>query len=492
MLPANVINAEFMERRAYTNIADALNEVTSFGSPGSSTTVGSAANNSDQQSYSTGQSYVNFFGMGSQRTLTLVNGRRFVSSSTPSLFTNQAPGVQVDLNAIPGSMVERIETISVGGAPIYGADAIAGTVNVILKDDFEGFEISTSYGEAMDEGDMGETTFEVLFGGSFADDRGHLVVGLEINDREGTIRSNRDHLAEGWQWRTDRSGSGFDRVLVPNGTANIVSNGGVITPEGSVLIPNFGIGSVTPTGGFLAFQPDGSLGPYDVGSPTGDAVWSIGGEGIFFPSLNSLATPLNRKIATVLGTYELTDNIEVYGELFIVNTEAKELVNQPAYQSGFFGEESFSLVFQDDHPLLTQTARDQLADLGLSSFSLHRASSDLGNGSIENEGDLWRAVAGARGAFEIGDRDLVWDLAWTKGESKATIKQNETINDRFFYALDVVDIGNGPQCRVVADPSSRPVDPGTPVGVSLRTNTFDECVPLDLFGEGRPSAEAIN
>lgn len=81
MLPANVINAEFMDRRGYTNIGDALNEVTSFGSPGSSSGIGSS-NDSDQSSYSAGQSYVNLFGMGSQRTLTLVNGKRFVSSST--------------------------------------------------------------------------------------------------------------------------------------------------------------------------------------------------------------------------------------------------------------------------------------------------------------------------------------------------------------------------------------------------------------------------
>jgi len=494
MLPANVINAEFLERRSYTNVADALNEVTSFGSPGSGTGVG-GANSSDQSSYGVGQSFVNFFGMGSQRTLTLVNGKRFVSSSVSSVFTNQAPGAQVDLNAIPGSMVERIETISVGGAPIYGADAIAGTVNIILKDDFEGFEITTSYGETMDEGDMGETTLELLFGGNFDGGRGNLVVGIEINDREGLIKADRKHLAAGWQWRTDNSDSGFDRVLIPNGTANIVANGGVITPDGSIIIPNFGIGGVdTDAAGnpiYLSFQPDGSLGPYDVGLPTGDAVWSIGGQGIFFPALNSLYTPLNRKIATAFADYELTDSIEVYGEMYIVSTDAKELVNQPAYQSGFFGEESLSLSFAADHPFLTQSARDTLADIGLDRFSLHRASVDLGDRRIENKGDLWRVVGGVRGDFDFSDRQLGWDISYVRGESRARTRQTETISDRFFYANDVVDIGNGPQCRVVADPSSRPDDPAAPLGTSLSQNVFDNCVPLDLFGEGRSSAEAI-
>lgn len=493
MLPANVLSSDFIERRGYTNIGDALNEVTSFGSPGSSAGV-AGANSSNQSAYSAGQSYVNFFGLGSQRTLTLVNGRRFVSSSAASLFTNQAPGVQVDLNAIPGSMVDRVETISVGGAPVYGADAIAGTVNVILKDDFEGFEISTSYGEAMDEGDMGETTFEMLFGGSFDDGRGNIVVGLEINDREGAIKSDRDHLAAGWQWRTETEDTGFDRVLIPNGTANIVANGGVITSVGTPPLPNFGLGAVTPEGGYLAFQPDGSLGPYDVGLPTGDAVWSIGGDGLFFPAVNSLYTPVNRKIATVFANYELTDNIELFGEMYIADTETKELVNQSAYQSYFFSQESAELTFSADHPLLTDTAKAQLADLGLASFDLHRASADLGDNRSKNEGELWRVVAGAKGTFEIADRSVDWDIAWTKGESKSTITSNETINDRFFYALDVVDVGNGPECRVVADPSSRPTDPASALGSSafLPTNVFDDCVPLDLFGEGRPSAEAID
>ena len=87
------------------------------------------------------QSFVDLYSLGSQRTLTLVNGRRFVSSSTASLFNGAtSPGQQVDLNVVPTILIDRVETVSVGGAPIYGADAISGTVNIILKKDFEGLE----------------------------------------------------------------------------------------------------------------------------------------------------------------------------------------------------------------------------------------------------------------------------------------------------------------------------------------------------------------
>ncbi len=507
MLPANVISSEFMERRGYTNVADALNEVTSFGGVGSGFAGGEGdPDDSDQNSFSTGQNFVNFFGLGSQRTLTLVNGRRFVSSSAPSLFTNQNPGVQVDLNMIPSSMVERVETVSVGGAPIYGADAIAGTVNLILKDDFEGLEISTSYGEAMDEGDMGETTFELLYGGSFDNGRGSLVVGLEINDREGIIQADRDFLADGWQWRVPATDTGFDRELIFQGTANIVSNGGVVGNIGDAnclgvfgadcVVPSFGWGAPTTDADgnpvYLAFQPDGSIGPYDTGSPTGDAVWSSGGEGIFLPNLTSLYTPVNRKIATAFANYELTDNIEAFAEFYVAESEAEELVNQPAYQSGFFGEESARLLIDSTHPLLTPAARGTLNDLGLAQFALHRASTDLGDRSRESQNNLWRVVAGFRGDFEIADRTVSWDAAWIKGESEQDSQQVELITNNFLYALDVVDVGNGPQCRVVADPTSRPTSPGAPFDVVPPTAIFDNCLPLDVFGEGRASQESIS
>lgn len=82
-----------------------------------------------------GQNYVDYLGLGQQRTLTLVNGQRFPAGVSPT----SVGGLSVDLNMIPENLVERVETIAIGGAPVYGSDAVAGTVNIILIDDFEGF-----------------------------------------------------------------------------------------------------------------------------------------------------------------------------------------------------------------------------------------------------------------------------------------------------------------------------------------------------------------
>src|SRR3546814_17969345 len=90
----------------------------SFGVPGSSRVGGQAG------AFGSGQNFVNFFGLGDQRTLTVVNGRRFVSSNTSSIFGPTGSGSKVDFNVIPTIIVDRVETIAVGGAPIYGSDAI--------------------------------------------------------------------------------------------------------------------------------------------------------------------------------------------------------------------------------------------------------------------------------------------------------------------------------------------------------------------------------
>ncbi|HET9428921.1 MAG TPA: TonB-dependent receptor plug domain-containing protein, partial [Allosphingosinicella sp.] len=122
--PAVIIDSQQIENRGFETLGQAINEQPSFGVPGASPVGGQAG------SFGAGQSFVNFLGLGDQRTLVLVNGRRFVSSNTASIFGPSSAGVQVDLNSINTRLVDRVETIAIGGAPIYGSDAIAGTVNI--------------------------------------------------------------------------------------------------------------------------------------------------------------------------------------------------------------------------------------------------------------------------------------------------------------------------------------------------------------------------
>lgn len=136
--PVATLNSELLEQRGFTNLGQALLQLPGFGVPGNSV-AGS------QGSFGAGQTFANLYNLGSQRTLTLVNGMRFISPATSSIFGAVA-GSPVDLGQIAPSLVDRVEVVSVGGAPIYGSDAIAGTVNVILKKNYQGVELNGSSG----------------------------------------------------------------------------------------------------------------------------------------------------------------------------------------------------------------------------------------------------------------------------------------------------------------------------------------------------------
>ena len=221
--PSIVVNADQIEERGLTNVGEVLNEQPAFGPPASSAVGGQSG------SFGSGQSFINFFGLGSQRTLTLVNSRRYVSSNTASIFGPVAAGSQVDLNTIPTLMVDRLETIAVGGAPIYGADAIAGTVNIILKDRFEGVRFDAQMGIA-EEGDAQEYRLGAMVGTSFADGRGNVVAAVEYNKTEGLLYTDRERTAEGLFYAAPNDpNSPFDNVIISDRRIPILSEFGAPT-----------------------------------------------------------------------------------------------------------------------------------------------------------------------------------------------------------------------------------------------------------------------
>src|SRR5215210_9235232 len=183
--PSTVLNSEAIEQRGFVNAADALNELPQFGIPGSSP-VGAGQGGT----FGSGQSFVNFLGLGSQRTLVLVNGRRFVSSNTASIFGPTAAGEQVDLGLINTKLIDRIETIAIGGAPIYGSDAIAGTINVILKKDYEGAEVDFQSGVSS-RGDAQNYRIRGIAGRNFMDGRANVTVSAEYNEGKGLVYGDR-------------------------------------------------------------------------------------------------------------------------------------------------------------------------------------------------------------------------------------------------------------------------------------------------------------
>ncbi|HMB73967.1 MAG TPA: TonB-dependent receptor plug domain-containing protein, partial [Gammaproteobacteria bacterium] len=133
-----------------------------------------------------GQSWINLRGLGSVRNLVLVNGKRMVPSNEDGI---------VDINTIPTAMIERVEVLSGGASAAYGSEAIAGATNFILKDDFEGIDLSMQTGWSA-ESDTDITNIELVLGSDLADGRGNVTTWATYNEREGLSKGDRAFSAQ--------------------------------------------------------------------------------------------------------------------------------------------------------------------------------------------------------------------------------------------------------------------------------------------------------
>jgi outer membrane receptor protein involved in Fe transport len=216
-IPGVQVQKEQIVSRGFTNAADILNDIPLVGPSGAN--LNSAA---PGQAPSIGNAFVDLLDLGTARTLTLVNGRRFVSGNAASLFVaDNAPGGQVDVNVIPVALIDRVDVLTVGGAAAYGTDAIAGVVNYILRDDFDGIDL-TGIAGITSRGDGASYTIRGTAGHNFgADNRGNVVVSGEYNKIEGIQANQRS-------FRRDNAG------FFAN--ANFL-NGGVRNPNFSPSVP---------------------------------------------------------------------------------------------------------------------------------------------------------------------------------------------------------------------------------------------------------------
>ena len=171
--PVSTIDASTIAASGATSIDDILQKMTA---------AGGAMTNSGINNGSGGNSRINLRGLGSNRTLVLVNGRRMIASGTGAAST-------VDLNTIPVSMIERVEVLKDGASAVYGTDAIAGVVNVILKRDFDGFEMNLQSGIS-GEGDASETSIDFTIGNTF--DKGNFVFNAQYTRRGDASQADRD------------------------------------------------------------------------------------------------------------------------------------------------------------------------------------------------------------------------------------------------------------------------------------------------------------
>ena len=253
----------------------------------------------------------NLRGVGAARTLILVNGRRVVGS--PSL----GGGGTVNLNMIPFSAVDRVEVIADGASAVYGSDAVAGVVNVILKKNYDGLKFSARYGDRHED-DGSETSFSILTGAS--SDRGSVTLGVEYDSRDPIFDADREYTAAGWG---DADGDG---EVLGYGESVGVSVFGytLINPTyvpGSTFDPNDqttwqvspGANCQDGVNGFAGvMNADVAFGASEIGYYCGYA----------YALVSANRAGLERINTWVSSEYELTDDITVHADAILSQAES--------------------------------------------------------------------------------------------------------------------------------------------------------------------------
>ena len=342
-----------------------------------------------QSNTGNGSATVNLRGLGTVRTLVLQNGRRIVGASQDGV---------VDLNMIPPSLVSRIEVVTGGASAVYGSDAMAGVVNFVMRDDFEGFEVGGSYGIS-DEGDAARYNFDMTAGGNFADGRGNVVFHGSYYNRAQVKGAARDHALD------------YFADAIIDGKPVLVESGNGVTPQGTIFSPEL-VGLTDPYGNTIGtagifFAPEG----WRAYRPS---------DGFNDRPYTNLQMPMERWQGSVLGHYDVTNGVTAFWEGSYVHSKINSTLGAvPMSSSGFIP--GFQLDLRNPYldPTLRQFLSDNVDDDGdsLVPVNINRRLLDGGSRTSDQTRDFWRFVVGLKG--ELTDR-LSWEVFFNQGQTKVT------------------------------------------------------------------------
>jgi len=442
--PVQALGAELIDQRGTTNVANVINEIPAF----TGTLTPASTNLNSRQN---GVNVVDLRGLGTNRNLVLVNGRR----STPfDEFEN------VDLNVVPSLAIERVDIVTGGASAAYGSDAVSGVINLVYNERLDELKLNAQYGIS-DRGDSENLRLSAAWGGFFNEDRGHILLAADYDDNKGIPRAD----ARKWQ---RRSPAIVSNPLDTDGNSDNPSDGipAFMFRDNAVLFIASPNGVTLPGGpvGNLEFFPDGTARSRVLGDVYG--TFMSGGSGSRLADQTALVVPTERFNVLAAVSYEVADGVEAFGEASFARSKSRgALVN--AFSLG--GARGVNI--QPDNPYLPA----DVAALG-QSFTLFRTFEDFDPITSASLTESMRFVGGLKGEF---GSNWSWEVSAQYGQTDFSNKQyNNLLVGNLIKAADAVEVGDSIVCRVNAD-----ADP---------LNNDSACVPINLFGKGSPSQAAID
>jgi outer membrane receptor protein involved in Fe transport len=435
-----------------------------------------------------GQAYGDLRGLGPNRALVLMDGRRMMPSN---------PNGSVDLNTIPMSMIENVEVITGGASSTYGSDAIAGVLNFKLRDHFSGAEVSYQHGETT-HGDGATEHASALLGGNFADDRGNAVLAIEYSERGVVHGADRPFFANIRQLARPPEG------ILPAGTFGTSPTIGAVN---SVLAGYPGTTPIAGSGaynGSLGVNTDGTIFT-DLAAP--NCVQNYRGLGklkgvnispncsqvqVALGQYFAIQVPLTKYNVLARSTYKLNDNVSAYMQFSFMESTARD---ETAGGSTGPGKELFIPLnnpFVVNNPGLQTILASRPADPNnpnalTQPLVLTKLLSMSGDRIQSYKYDVYQAVAGLKGDIPIPGTDLTWDVYSSYGSTQFTnLQQNDSSKSALASILNGTANfqGSGGNCVGFAwNPlGSNPLTPGCREYVTRENNNLNTITQKNVEG----------
>lgn len=439
--PILSVDSAILEQSSTSALESNLNKLPQF-TPAKTPTLGGDIQPTAQNT--PGAATISLRGIGSNRNLVLLDGRR----ATPS----NASGV-VDINTIPAAAIERVEIISGGASSTYGADAVGGVVNFILKKNFEGVELDAQIG-INEQGDNFEYRLSGIMGTDFADGRGNISLSFSTNVREKSLQADRSWYRRLWAdpsiGGTDIGSSPFTAIVLGQtnlpdvGVVNSVVDGGTFTNLRNVLIHSDFSGNA-----FSGFTASGVPGA-SAFSPAIDNFrfkmldnGQIGSNSVE----NLLILPMTRYNFYGRGSYEINDHIGIFGQAYFSQVETSTVQLGASTRGGWAATIDPSInrqVIPTEILQIIDSRPDPTAPVVLEArWPIPRAS--------DTDVTTYNMTMGLEGS--IPGIDWTWEVFGSHGETHTNGFQTGFASlSRFRYVMSLPNFGAG--MNVTGNPDS--------------------------------------